>query len=109
MTIIVDMDGVICTEEKTFERPLAKVRRGAREGMRALRKQGHTIIIYTARSWSEFRVTAEWLKRHGIVYDALLMGKPVYDVWLDDRAMQFTDWNKSVKALAALHQKRRRK
>ena len=92
-TIMVDLDGVICTEERTFERPLAEPIAGAREALQQLRAAGHTIIIYTARNWPEYRVTKKWLDDHGFEYDGLHMGKPVADIWIDDRALRFTNWN----------------
>lgn len=91
-TIMVDLDGVICTEELFHDRPLAQPIAGAREALRDLRAAGHTVIIYTARGWSEHRVTRHWLEQHGIEYDGLHMGKPVADVWIDDRAVRFTNW-----------------
>ena len=91
-TIMIDLDGVICTEERTFERPLAKPVDGAREALRQLRAAGHTVVIYTARNWPEYRVTKQWLDDHGFDYDGLHMGKPVAEVWIDDRAIRFTNW-----------------
>ena len=32
------------------------------------------------------------LEEHGFEYDGLHMGKPVADVWIDDRAIRFTNW-----------------
>ncbi len=100
MTIMVDMDGVICSEERTFERALAKPLDGAREALAALRAAGHTIVIYTARGWAEYRVTKEWLDQHGMLYDGIHMGKPIAHVWIDDRAIRFTSWDDVRKQLA---------
>ncbi len=91
-TIMVDLDGVLCTEEKFLERPLAQPLDGARDALRQLRAAGHTVVVYTARSWGEYKVTKKWLDDHGFEYDGLHMGKPVADVWIDDRALRFTDW-----------------
>jgi uncharacterized HAD superfamily protein len=107
MVIIVDLDGVICTEERTFERPLAKPKAGAREGIRLLRSQGHVIIIYTARSWAEYRMTIDWLQRNEIEYDSLMMGKPIYDVWLDDRAIRLESWDRLPRQMETLQQKKK--
>ena len=98
-TIMVDLDGVICTEERTFERPLAEPIDGARDALRQLRAAGHTVIVYTARNWPEYRVTKKWLDDNGLEYDGLHMGKPVGDVWIDDRAIRFTNWNEMLDQL----------
>ena len=95
-TILVDLDGVICTEERAFERPLAEPLEGALEAVRKLRAAGHTVIIYTARGWPEYRTTMRWLDDHGFVCDGLHMGKPVADLWIDDRAVRFKDWNDTL-------------
>ena len=36
-------------------------------------------------------MTVDWLKRYGIKYHQLIMGKPIGDIWIDDRAFQFED------------------
>ncbi len=102
MVIMIDLDGVICTEEKTFERPLAKPIPDTAEALHLLRGQGHTVIIYTARSWAEYSMTVDWLHRHGIEYDALTMGKPIYDVWVDDRAIRFETWASLLRQIEML-------
>ena len=91
-TIMVDLDGVLCTEEVFAERPLAEPIAGAREALQKLRAAGHIVVIYTARGWGEYRVAKHWLDEHGFEYDGLHMGKPVADVWIDDRAVRFTNW-----------------
>lgn len=100
MNILIDMDGVICTEEKTFERALATPLPGALESLRLLREQGHQIVIYTARSWAELAMTRQWLDEHEIPYDGLHMGKPVADRIIDDRAIPFAGWPAALEALA---------
>ncbi|MDO4228187.1 MAG: hypothetical protein Q4C98_00065 [Capnocytophaga sp.] len=92
MQIIIDIDGTICTEERMFSRALAKPLEGAVESVNALFEQGNTIIFYTARTWMEFEMTTNWLKNNGFKYHQLIMGKPIGDVWIDDRALQFTNW-----------------
>lgn len=101
-TIMIDLDGVICTEEKTFERPLATPMPGAREALQKLRDEGHTVVVYTGRNWPEYRVTRKWLDDHGMPYDAIHMGKPIADVWIDDRAIRFTSWTETLRQLDSL-------
>jgi uncharacterized HAD superfamily protein len=91
MQIIIDLDGTICTEEKTFSRSLAKPKEDAIESVNSLYNLGHTIIIYTARTWMEFEMTTDWLKRYNVKYHQLYMGKPVGDIWIDDRALNFNN------------------
>jgi len=105
---MVDLDGVLCTEERTFERSLARPIPGAREALQKLRDAGHTIIIYTARNWPEYRMTKKWLDDHGFVYDAIQMGKPVADVWIDDRALPFTNWEQTLAQLLGNQKKKPR-
>jgi len=99
MRLIVDLDGTICTEEKTYSRSLAKPLPGAKETLDILKAKGHTIIIYSARSWNEFEMTKQWLKENEIPNDQIILGKPVGDYWIDDRALRFTSWNKIIKIL----------
>jgi len=86
-TAVVDLDGVICDERRTFERALAKELPDARLRLELLRLHGYRIIIHTARSWSELAMTEQWLYERGIPYDQLVMGKPVADILVDDRAV----------------------
>ena len=92
MQLIVDLDGTICTEEKTFSRSMATPLQGARETLKKLKDHGHTIIIYSARSWNEFEMTIKWLNDNKIPYDQVILGKPIGDYWIDDRAVNFQSW-----------------
>ena len=91
--ISIDIDGTICTEEHTFERPLAKPLLGAVEAVSMLKKNGNTIIFWTARGWEQYKVTKVWLENHGFIYDQLVMGKPIVDMMIDDRARRFIGWD----------------
>ena len=65
------------------------------EALKLLKKNNNIIILWTARGWEQYRVTKEWLDKHGFVYDQLVMGKPIVDLMIDDRARQFCgDWTK---------------
>jgi uncharacterized HAD superfamily protein len=93
MKIVVDLDGTICEEMPTFEKALAKPKKRAIRYLNSLSKKGHFIIIYTARGWAEYNMTYSWLNEHSIPFDVLMMGKPIYDIWIDDRAIKFTSWD----------------
>ena len=92
-TVAVDLDGTICSEERTFDRPLARPLPGAVEALRMLKENGNTIIVYTARGWEQYRVTKDWLEKNRIAFDQILMGKLIVDCWIDDRARRFVSWD----------------
>jgi len=96
--LFIDMDGTLCTEEKTFERSLARPLPGAQAALQEFHNAGHTIVIWTARGWEQYKVTKQWLDSHGFVYHQLLMGKPIASVFIDDRARQFQGWDKEYVA-----------
>ncbi len=87
------MDGTICTEERTYSRSMAKPLDNAVESINRLYDEGHTIIIYSARTWMEYEMTVDWLSRYGVKYHQLMLGKPVGDVWIDDRAITCDGWS----------------
>ena len=91
MQIVIDMDGTICTEMRQFSRCLAEPKADAVDVINKLYDAGNIIIIYSARTWVEYEMTVDWLKRHGVKYHQLFMGKPIGDVWIDDRAITAKD------------------
>lgn len=91
MQIIIDLDGTICTEEKMYSRALAKQKKNAKETINKLYEQNHIIIIYSARTWMEYEMTYSWLVSNEFKFHQLIMGKPIGDVWIDDRAIRFDD------------------
>lgn len=87
------MDGTICTEERTYSRSMAKPLDKAIESVNKLFDEGHTIIIYSARTWMEYEMTVDWLSKYGFKYHQLILGKPIGDVWIDDRALTYNGWD----------------
>jgi hypothetical protein len=93
MVIFIDIDGTICTEESPFDRPLAEPLPGAVGAINGYVDSGHTVVLWTGRGWDQYRVTKRWLDEHGFKYDQLLMGKPIANLIIDDRARRFTGWD----------------
>ncbi len=88
MVIAVDIDGVLCEEDKSNTDYL--VRKPLFEGIilvSLLKLKGFKIKLFTARFEEDRDLTKKWLDLHGIEYDELIMGKPQYDFILDDRAV----------------------
>jgi hydroxymethylpyrimidine pyrophosphatase-like HAD family hydrolase len=86
MKIVFDIDGTICEEHPTFEKCMASVIPGALEMVNKCYDIGDTIIFYTGRGWAEYNMTKDWLDRNGFKYHQLICGKPLYDIWYDDRS-----------------------
>jgi capsule biosynthesis phosphatase len=77
---------------------------GAAEKIKELRKEGHYIIIQTARNMATCesnlgkvirnvgKITLDWLENHHVEYDEIYFGKPNADLYIDDRALRFESW-----------------
>jgi len=90
MIYIVDIDGTICKSIKpdyTLATPLYdRIKK-----INSLYDQGHEIHYWTARGsrtgvdWHN--VTKEQLDAWGCKYTSFKTGKPSYDIWIDDLAI----------------------
>jgi len=89
LKLIVDIDGTICTNtEGDYVNSVPIIYRIAQ--MNNLYDLGHEIHYWTARGgnskkdWSE--LTTMQLNEWGVKYTTLSFNKPVYDLWIDDKA-----------------------
>lgn len=86
---VVDIDGTICTQTAS-DYPNAQPLYDRIAKINALYEEGHTIIYWTARGaasgkdWAD--LTCSQLSEWGCKYHEFRMGKPQYDVWVDDKA-----------------------
>jgi capsule biosynthesis phosphatase len=105
MRIVIDLDGTICPiKQKDQDYSDLEPLPGAVERIHELRAAGHYVIILTARNMKTCQsnvgkvmknvgmLTLEWLEKHGIEYDEIYFGKPNAEVYIDDRALRFKDW-----------------
>ena len=96
MKYYIDLDNTLCLTEKndySSSKPISERIRYVNE----LKSQGHEITIWTARganSGIDHReLTLNQLKEWNVNYDHLLMGKPNYDVYIDDKSFNVdTHW-----------------
>ncbi len=106
MIIAIDFDGTLCSWHPS-EYELAQPLPERILQVRRMKEAGHTVWIYTARGasqGSEAAADARWgkltrsqLEEWGIPYDRLIIGKPSYDVLIDDRALAFTEnWEEQL-------------
>ena len=91
MVVYVDIDGTICnitngiyTDAKPKKKNIRKINK--------LYAKGNTIIYWTARGtvtqtdWLE--LTKNQLDRWGCKYHEVRVGKPHYDLWIDDKSKE---------------------
>lgn len=99
MIYIVDIDQTICVTPNIRGEHLYNwaVPLGLRiDKINKLYDQGHTIIYWTARGsssgidWTE--LTTQQLNKWGCKYHEVRLGKPSYDIWIDDKAFRDTEF-----------------
>jgi len=107
--ICFDLDGVICITPKgnyKKSRPIKEVIKY----INFLYNQGFYIKIFTARYMTrmkgnckkiikdKFKLTDKQLKKWKLNYHELIMCKPTYDLFIDDKSLGFNNtWLKNIK------------
>lgn len=93
--IVIDIDETLCEGPYEDCRP----KEGAKDTLEALKAEGWTVVLYTARGMGRSAgnagvavatmgpITIDQLKEWGFVYDELHFGKPSGDVYVDDKAI----------------------
>lgn len=105
-TICVDFDGVIADYSEGFKGRgvFGDSIPGSSVVLNTLHKEGWKIIVFSTRG--EVSLLKDYLIRNGIPFDEINKnsdnppgtneGKPIADVYLDDRAIQFNgDWSQA--------------
>ncbi len=96
MIIYVDIDNTICSTPETAEYWKAKPLYDRIAKMNDLYNQGHKIVYWTARGtttgrdWEELTVKQldSWL----VKYHEIRLGKPQYDLFIDDKNIKAEDF-----------------
>ena len=94
-TYCIDIDGTICTNTGgTYL--LAEPFGGRIAYINQLKREGNKVILFTARGsstgidWGP--ATENQLESWGVTYDSLILGKPFFDVLVDDKAIAPLDF-----------------
>jgi len=94
----IDMDGVICKTNGTDYQHSVPVS-DVIDKINSLYHKGDKIIIYTARgtkSGLDLRqLTQSQLKAWDVKYHELIFGKPVFDIYVGDEAINIINWMES--------------
>lgn len=89
MKYYIDLDNTLCfTKNSDYEKCTPIFERVSY--VNKLKEQGNEVVIWTARgatSGTDHReLTLKQLEEWGVKYDSLLMGKPAYDIYIDDKS-----------------------
>ncbi len=93
-----DLDGTLCTNTGGDYTQAVPYPQRITE-LNALAAAGHRAVIYTARGsktgidWT--KLTRRQLAAWKVKYNALYMGKPFADIYVDDKSVAADDWFKS--------------
>lgn len=96
MIIYVDIDETICKTPNTRDYNKSRPIKEAINKINSYYDRGDTIVYWTARGtgsgidWEE--VTVSQLNRWGAKYHDIKFGKPVYDVFIDDKNLNTDEW-----------------
>ena len=89
MIIFVDIDETICNSPESRDYSCAQPIQENIQKINSLLDEGNTIIYWTARgtgSGIDWRDTTEQqFKEWGVKYHELRFGKPIYDLFIDDK------------------------
>ncbi|MAJ22907.1 MAG: phosphoheptose isomerase [Candidatus Pelagibacter sp. TMED64] len=100
-TYCFDIDNVICSTPKSKNYSQCKPKKKVINFINHLFNKGNTIKIFTARYMGRnkeniskakkqgYKFTRNQLKMWGLKYHKLIMGKPSYDLFVDDKALGF--------------------
>ena len=93
MKIAIDFDGTICERNGiptigtvTFSPPMS----GALDAVIFLKKLGHEVWIFTSNP--NIKLVKSWLKLHNFPKLEVTNTKKPAHVYIDDRALRFTNW-----------------
>lgn len=107
--IVVDVDDTICTNIRRLPYSMCEPVPEVIDTINHLHDDlGFTIVLYTARGMVSCNgdieriiaknkdVLIEWLKKHHVSYDELVFGKPIADVYVDDKALNVSEFKKET-------------
>lgn len=84
MVIGVDIDGTLTREKAGHDYASRTPRKEVINKVNQFHKEGHIIILFSSRWESDREVTRAWMKKHGVKYHALVLGKPAFDMYIGD-------------------------
>lgn len=103
MIIYIDIDNTICYSKNETQYELSTPIEDNIRMANALYDMGHTIVYWTARGtktgidWSD--ITIQQFKLWNVKYHDIIFGKPCYDIFIDDKNINASDFMKFYKEI----------
>tara|TARA_Y100001970_G_C13439374_1_gene464966 strand:+ start:30 stop:341 length:312 start_codon:yes stop_codon:yes gene_type:complete len=92
-----DIDGTICSTDCDYSD--AEPYNEVIAIINSLYDQGNEIIFFTSRGYNSgkdwFDFTTNQIENWGVKYHKLIMGKPQFDIFIDDKAVNNLEWYKA--------------
>jgi hypothetical protein len=107
----VDFDGTLCQmyRESTPYIPKSEIRNAPNwhvvEVCRRYRSYGCRIVVYSSRWWGDYHWIKQWLDKHNVPYDDIVLGKFKADAFLDDTTANPSldpDWEPRLRKILGL-------
>lgn len=107
MLIFVDIDETICytggSSHEARDYSLAVPIYDNIEAVNKYYDEGHEIVYWTARGFQTgidwFEITNNQLIEWGAKYHRLVMDKPAYDLFIDDKTINVRDWEENGRCI----------
>ena len=106
--LYIDLDDTLATENP--DGSIGNLMEGAKEALETLKQKGWNIVVFSYRSNVDEDSVKEFLDKNKLPYDSIFIGKPAYQVLVDDRAIKFNNnWKEIAQEIgkpekkAALH------
>ena len=96
MIIYVDIDETICETPDSRDYTQSTPIRERIEKINSMYEQGHTVVYWTARGTGSGldcrEITEKQFKDWGVLYHELRFGKPIYDLFIDDKNISSNEY-----------------
>ena len=105
MILAIDFDRVLHDIDNPIKgRRMGPPLPGAVNSMHHLKDMKHTLIIHTlwAKTVSGTEAVRKWCEYWSMPYDQITAIKPKADVYLDDLAIRFVNWEQAIKAIGRI-------
>lgn len=86
MRIAVDIDGILTNETEGYDYQNRTPNQENIDTVNRIYDHGHIVVLFTSRFGVDLHITKRWLKEHGVQYHKLILDKPQYDIFVDDKA-----------------------